>query len=139
MSNFIGNRYENIEDSNIIQGDGNLLYIRQNISRIIDPETKSNQEIWESVLKELEILKNIVRELPDNYEVIRDEQLTPLVSQTKREAEKLKKDPNIKKEGFVEKFKQVLDITDQSNKVLNSLVPHLVKIAQIVGLSGIQG
>ncbi|OIJ16443.1 hypothetical protein BKP45_21030 [Anaerobacillus alkalidiazotrophicus] len=138
MSNFVGINIKDTSNSNITLGDGNLLLIRQNISKLLESEAKPSKETWENVHKEIINLRNIVKELTDEYEVIRDEQLTPAVSKAKREVEKLVENSHLDKKDFVEKFTNILDITNKSDQIINIVKPYIVKIAKIIGLSGIQ-
>ncbi|TYS63949.1 hypothetical protein FZD47_10625 [Bacillus infantis] len=138
MSKFESIKIENIKNSNITLGDKNLIHIQQNMSKVLEKDTSSTKEVWSAVLTELEILRKEIVGLPDEFETIRDEELTPVVSQTKREVASLEQNPTKEKKDFFNKFSEILAITDKSSQLLDKFRPHLLKIAEIIGVSNIQ-
>lgn len=118
----------------IALGNENQINASQRLSDIKETEIKIDNKEWDTILNLLHKMQDEIRNIPDEFEVIRDEELTPLISQLKREAKENKENPSKQKKPFIEKVKSLIEISSKVTEVATTLTPFLVKILSVFGI-----
>ncbi len=118
----------------ITVGYKNLIKVSQKLSDILENDIQVENKDWDIINEELLKIQKEIRSIPDKYEIIRDEELTPLISILKRDAKEFKDNPNKEKKPFIEKIKSLIDITGKVAELGAKLTPFFVKLLSIFGI-----
>lgn len=123
-----------INRSVITVGEKNLIIVSQNLSEIQETSLTREGEDWRNIVGEISALQKIVRNLPDEYEYLRDQELIPILSKTKNEAKNLSETPKGNKEVFVEDFKSFCDIASKAADIAIKVSPLVIAISKLAGV-----
>lgn len=118
----------------ITVGEKNLVSVSQKLTEIEETSVTTESQNWQKILQEIVALQEIVRSLPDEYEEMRDQDLVPTLSRTKKEAQSLAENPKGEKKDFLEKFKTFCDLALKVADVAVKVAPFVVTIAELAGV-----
>jgi hypothetical protein len=124
-----------IDDSVITVGNANIIHVIKKISGAKEPPLTNHGENWSEVVKQINLLQNIVKGLPDKHEELRDQELVPTLSRAKKDAEALVENPNSRKKGFIDNFKSFCVLTSKIADVAEKVEPFITLIATLIGIS----
>lgn len=121
--------------STINVGDNNLISVSQKLAEVKETSITSQGKEWSEVVNQISELQKVVKELSDEHEKLRDQELVPTLSKAKEEAESLSENPNKEKKGFLEKFKSFCDLALKVTGVAKIVSPFVTKIAERLGIA----
>lgn len=126
---------KNISGSIVTVGDHNLIEASIKFKEIKETEINSDAENWKQIFLELEKLQSEIKNIPEEHEIIRDTELIPEVAKAKAEAKQISENPNIAKKSFIEKIKNICDVSGKVIDVGAKLSPFILTIAKLVGIT----
>lgn len=133
MGIFSKTEIKDITKSVVTVGNHNLIRWSEQITLL--GESRHDKIDWDKIVQSIGDLQQEVRALPDEFEQIRDEVLVPKLAVAKREAGELKQDPERPKKGFLEKMKDILDISSKAGEVGVKLAPAFTGVMHLLGIS----
>lgn len=134
MSLFSKNVIKDNKGAVITVGENNIISVSQKLSEVKETSITSQGEAWSKVIEEITLLQKAVKELPDEYEELRDQQLVPTLSKSKKEAKTLEESPDGDKTGFIENFKSFCDLALKVTDVAIKVAPFVTTIAKLIGV-----
>ena len=123
------------KNSTITVGNKNLISVSQKLAEVKDASITSQGKEWGEVVNQISELQNVVKELPDEHEELRDQELVPTLSEAKKEAKNLSENPTGEKNKFLEKFKSFCDLALKVAGVAKLVSPFVTKIAELLGIA----
>lgn len=123
-----------VKNANVTIGDRNIVTILQRISEVKETNITNEGEKWGDVVNQLTSLQKLLRDVPDELEDVRDQELVPSASRAKSEAMKLKENPNGEKRGFLDSFKSVCESVGKVVELASKAGPILAAIANLIGI-----
>lgn len=118
----------------ITVGEKNIVSVSQKLTEIEETSVTTEGQNWQKIVQEIVSLQEVVKNLPDKYEEIRDQELVPTLSKTKKEAQSLSENPEGEKRDFLEKFKAFCDLALKIADVAAKVAPFVVTIAKLAGV-----
>lgn len=134
MSIFSKNIITNNKDSIVTIGEKNIVSLSQKLEKVETSSIICKGEKWGEVVKQLMQIQGVVKELPDNFEELRDQKLIPSLSAAKTEAKILSENPNRDKKNFIKKLKSFCDIVGNVTDVASKVAPFVTSIAKTIGI-----
>lgn len=134
MSMFSKNVISNNKNTVATIGERNIIDVSQKLSEVKETSLTTHGEEWSKVVDQIAILQKIVRELPDENEDLRDQQLVPGLSKAKQEAKSLQENPEGDKKGFIEAFKSFCDTALKVTELAGKVAPIVGVVAKLIGL-----
>lgn len=135
MSFISRNEIKDNKNSTITLGDNNLISVSQKLAEVKETSITSQGKEWSEVINQISELQKVVKELPDEHEELRDEELVPTLSKAKKEAKNLSENPTGEKKKFLEKFKSFCDLALKAVGVGKIVSPFVTKIAELLGIA----
>jgi hypothetical protein len=115
-------------------GDKNLVSVSQHLSEIKETSITSEGKNWEDIISQISSLQQVMQEIPDQHEELREQQLRPQLSKAKAEAKKIAQNPAVEKKPFVDTFKAFCDVANSVTEIGVKVAPFAATIAKLMGI-----
>lgn len=119
----------------VILGDDNTVTATINFKQFKDSPEKSDPQLWRDISAQMEELLKTVKALSDEHEELRDIELIPAVGSAKKEATEIAIDPQKPKGSFVDKFKQICELSGKAIEVGDKIAPFVITVAKLLGIA----
>jgi len=125
---------KNSKGAVITVGDKNIIAVSQQLADIKETSITNTGKSWEDILAQISSLQQVLQEIPDAHEELREQQLRPQLSKAKTEAKKLAQNPGGEKKSFVDSFKSFCDAAKSATEVAIKVGPFVTTIAKLMGI-----
>jgi len=124
------------ENTVVTIGDNNFINLSQILSKTNAASITNSGDNWNKVIETITDLQKMIRNLPDEYEKLRDQKLIPSLSKVKHTAAVLAKKPNEDKDKkiFLDEFKTFIDMAAKITVIAKVIAPFVTIITKAIGI-----
>lgn len=115
-------------------GAENIVAVSQQLLEIRETDITNNGSNWKDIVSQISSLQQVMQEIPDEHEELREQHLRPQLSKAKEQAKKLALNPTGEKKSFVDNFKAFCDSAKAATEVAVKVAPFVTAIAKLIGV-----
>ncbi|SEP06047.1 hypothetical protein [Mucilaginibacter sp. OK283] len=125
----------NITGSSVILGNNNKVIANIHFMQFKDNMETADPKLWEEVIAKMDEMLKVVKGIGDEHEELRDIDLIPAVGSAKKEAAAIAADPRKPKSSFIDKFKNICDLSGKAVEVGTKLAPFIMTVGKLLGIA----